>query len=642
LEEARLEILYRLARAAEFRDDQTGRHTLRVGRIAGRIAQVLGLQQEAQELIARAAPLHDIGKIGIPDGVLLKQDRLAPQERQIIQTHTVIGADILSGSRFALLQLAEEIALSHHERWDGRATRTAWRATRIPIAGRIVAVADVFDALTHDRPYKAAWTVREALTEIEANAGTQFDPAVVEALLRIAPEMRLLEKMASRRTCRYAAFRSPPPRPDPYGHMTDPAPAGAAAGRARRAGARSRRPPAAAHSGRHRRSARQALDPAELIDVTPPALPAQSARSPGPDGRTCTVRGKPREYPARHRARAAGRSCAVRRLRSDGWNRRWCSSRGHLRAHVSFPDPGDEARLRAAMDKVSSEIETLRAAGHDDLMHAVSIAASIVSSASRVTSSRWSHRDSINRQQTTCARTRSGIRARTRRGATAGRRHRRQDERTRERRPAQRPRGRHGHTAAVIFAAGLAGVLAIAAAGVLTHPLDRLRRSMARVADGTFEAPTDLPYDRNDEVGDLSRSFRTMTLRLAELDRLKAEFVGTASHDLKTPISIITGYAELIREELGGPLHARHRELLRSLSEQTLTLQRRVDQLLEISRMEAGRVRLGLEEINIRHFADEVRRIRAGLRPSTRAHARGRRARQRPAVPDRRPGRAAH
>jgi signal transduction histidine kinase len=99
-----------------------------------------------------------------------------------------------------------------------------------------------------------------------------------------------------------------------------------------------------------------------------------------------------------------------------------------------------------------------------------------------------------------------------------------------------------------------------------------------------------------------------MTLRLAELDRLKAEFVGTASHDLKTPISIITGYAELIHEELGGPLHARHRELLRSLSEQTHTLQRRVDQLLEISRMEAGRVRLGLEEINIRHFASEVQR----------------------------------
>jgi putative two-component system response regulator len=193
LEEARLEILYRLARASEFRDDHTGRHTLRVGRIAGRIAQVLGLASDAQELIARAAPLHDIGKIGIPDSVLLKQDRLAPAERAVIQSHTIIGADILSGSRFALLQLAEEIALSHHERWDGLGYPHGLAREKIPLAGRIVAVADVFDALTHDRPYKGAWTVRDALAEIEANAGTQFDPAVVEALLRVAPEMCVLE-----------------------------------------------------------------------------------------------------------------------------------------------------------------------------------------------------------------------------------------------------------------------------------------------------------------------------------------------------------------------------------------------------------------------------------------------------------------
>ncbi|HEX6135848.1 MAG TPA: HD domain-containing phosphohydrolase [Longimicrobiales bacterium] len=193
LEDARLEILYRLARAAEFRDDHTGRHTLRVGRVAGRIAQVLGLPSESQELIARAAPLHDIGKIGIPDSILLKQDRLTPNERDVIQSHTVIGADILSGSRFALLQLAEEIALSHHERWDGAGYPHGLAREMIPLSGRIVAVADVLDALTHDRPYKPAWTMREALAEIEANAGTQFDPGVVEALLRIAPEMCVLE-----------------------------------------------------------------------------------------------------------------------------------------------------------------------------------------------------------------------------------------------------------------------------------------------------------------------------------------------------------------------------------------------------------------------------------------------------------------
>jgi putative nucleotidyltransferase with HDIG domain len=174
------------------RDDQTGRHTLRVGRIAGRIGQVLGLATDAHELIARAAPLHDIGKIGISDTILLKQGRLDVGERDVIQSHTIIGADILSGSRFPLLQLAEEIALSHHERWDGLGYPLGLAGDSIPLSGRIVAVADVFDALTHDRPYKHAWTVREALAEIETNSGTQFDAKVVEALLRIAPEMRLL------------------------------------------------------------------------------------------------------------------------------------------------------------------------------------------------------------------------------------------------------------------------------------------------------------------------------------------------------------------------------------------------------------------------------------------------------------------
>lgn len=163
-------------------------------------------------------------------------------------------------------------------------------------------------------------------------------------------------------------------------------------------------------------------------------------------------------------------------------------------------------------------------------------------------------------------------------------------------------------TAAVLVGVAFAIALAIAAARVLTGPLDRLRRAMARVADGTFESPFDLPYERDDEIGDLSRSFRTMTRRLAELDRLKAEFVGTISHDLKTPVSVITGYAELIQDELSGSLNTRQRDMLHTLSEQTRTLQRRVDQLVEISRMESGRLRLGLEEVNLRHFAQEVHR----------------------------------
>ncbi len=205
LEEARLEILYRLARAAELRDDLTGQHTLRVGRLAGRLAQVLGLDEETVQLIERAAPLHDIGKIGIPDAVLLKTDRLDGRERELMETHTGIGADILAGSTYPVLQVAEQIALSHHERWDGGGYPRGLAGEAIPIGGRIVAVADVFDALTHERPYKPAWTARQALAEIEANAGGQFDPAVVEALLRVAPEAQVLAAVPDGRAVAPAA-----------------------------------------------------------------------------------------------------------------------------------------------------------------------------------------------------------------------------------------------------------------------------------------------------------------------------------------------------------------------------------------------------------------------------------------------------
>ena len=196
LEEARLDVLYRLARAAEYRDDQTGRHTQRVGRMAERLAQVLGMQKDAFELMRRAAPLHDIGKIGIPDSILLKPDRLEKDEIAVMQTHTVIGANILAGSRYPLLMLAEEIAISHHERWDGRGYPNGLAEDEIPVAGRIVAVADVFDSLTHERPYKKAWSVRDALLEVEREAGSQFDPRVVDAMLRIAPEVPYLEAEA--------------------------------------------------------------------------------------------------------------------------------------------------------------------------------------------------------------------------------------------------------------------------------------------------------------------------------------------------------------------------------------------------------------------------------------------------------------
>ena len=196
LEAARLEILDRLARAAEYRDDDTGQHTQRVGRVAARLAQILGEPLDWIELIRRAAPLHDIGKIGIPNAILLKRGRLTDHERAVMQDHTRIGTDILSGSRFPILQLAQEIAYVHHEHWDGGGYPEGIAGQEIPLSGRIVAVADVFDSLTHERPYKGAWSVKEALDELKACSGSHFDPDVVEAMLRIAPEVHVLGQAA--------------------------------------------------------------------------------------------------------------------------------------------------------------------------------------------------------------------------------------------------------------------------------------------------------------------------------------------------------------------------------------------------------------------------------------------------------------
>jgi putative two-component system response regulator len=184
LEAAQIEIIERLAKAAEFRDDNTGQHTQRVGQMAALIAKQMGLPDAQVSLIRRAAPLHDVGKIGVPDTILLKLGKLTDAEFEVVKTHTIIGARILSGSRFPILRLAEEIAFSHHERWDGGGYAGLRRDT-IPLAGRIVAVADVFDALTQQRPYKAAWPIAEAIAEIDRQRGRQFDPALVDAFLWI-------------------------------------------------------------------------------------------------------------------------------------------------------------------------------------------------------------------------------------------------------------------------------------------------------------------------------------------------------------------------------------------------------------------------------------------------------------------------
>lgn len=185
LEEAQLETLVRLAKAAEYRDDDSGEHVWRVAQTSMLLARELGLPLEQCELILRAARLHDIGKIGVPDGILYKPANLTPEEFALVKTHTTLGAELLSGGRSPLMKMAELIALTHHEQFDGGGYPRGLAGDEIPIEGRIMAVADAFDALTHDRPHQRACTDGEALAEIEAQAGRQFDPQIVEAFVRL-------------------------------------------------------------------------------------------------------------------------------------------------------------------------------------------------------------------------------------------------------------------------------------------------------------------------------------------------------------------------------------------------------------------------------------------------------------------------
>ena len=185
LEEARVEILQRLADAAEFRDDDTGQHTKRVATLAVALGQSLGLDKDHLDLIHWSAPLHDVGKIGIPDAVLLKPGKLSEEEFETMKTHTTIGARILAGGRSPLVRMAESVALNHHEKWNGTGYPNGVRGEAIPLEARLVSVADVYDALTHPRPYRGAWSTEETRKEIERGAGERFDPALVEILLRL-------------------------------------------------------------------------------------------------------------------------------------------------------------------------------------------------------------------------------------------------------------------------------------------------------------------------------------------------------------------------------------------------------------------------------------------------------------------------
>ncbi|MBF0463232.1 MAG: two-component system response regulator [Magnetococcales bacterium] len=184
----RLEIIRRLGRAAEFKDNETGLHVIRMSHYARLMAASLNISDAWADLVFNAAPMHDIGKIGIPDRILLKPGPLDEEERRVIRTHPQMGAEIIGDHQAELLKLAKEIALTHHEKWDGSGYPCGLRGAEIPLAGRITAIADVFDALTAERPYKKAWPAAKATAIIDQDAGTHFDPALIPVFHEILPE----------------------------------------------------------------------------------------------------------------------------------------------------------------------------------------------------------------------------------------------------------------------------------------------------------------------------------------------------------------------------------------------------------------------------------------------------------------------
>lgn len=189
VEAGKTELIERLVRAAEYRDEATGMHVVRMSRYCEALGRAAGMSEDETTMLRKAATMHDIGKIGIPDSVLLKPGALTDEEFEIIKAHATIGADLLAGSRHPLVQMAETIALTHHERWDGCGYPSGLGGDEIPLVGRICAVCDMFDALTSERPYKSAWSVEEALQELQERAGTHLDGNLVKLFVEILPEI---------------------------------------------------------------------------------------------------------------------------------------------------------------------------------------------------------------------------------------------------------------------------------------------------------------------------------------------------------------------------------------------------------------------------------------------------------------------
>jgi response regulator RpfG family c-di-GMP phosphodiesterase len=187
LSDTQLEVIRRLGAAVESRDQETGDHIARMSALSHKLALAIGMDAREADLLGHASAMHDIGKIGIPDRILHKPGRLDEEEWVKMKTHTTIGAHILEGSRAPLIQMAETVALTHHERWDGSGYPHGLAGEEIPLAGRIAAICDVFDALVSERPYKGPWPLADALEEIERLSGSHFDPALVEKFLEIVP-----------------------------------------------------------------------------------------------------------------------------------------------------------------------------------------------------------------------------------------------------------------------------------------------------------------------------------------------------------------------------------------------------------------------------------------------------------------------
>lgn len=189
LEKTRQEVLDRLGRASEYRDNETGMHVIRIGLFTEVLAREIGLPDRECELLLQASPLHDVGKIGIADEILLKPGKLNHEEWEIMKTHCKIGAEILSGGHSDLLMTAEVIALNHHEQWGGNGYPNGLAGEEIPLEARIVSICDVFDALTSERPHKKPWSPEKAMEEIESKSGKLFDPKLVQAFKNCLPKL---------------------------------------------------------------------------------------------------------------------------------------------------------------------------------------------------------------------------------------------------------------------------------------------------------------------------------------------------------------------------------------------------------------------------------------------------------------------